>query len=152
MINSGHTTKDLKNSIIKELYKFRNGPVAESLIKGGCPHKRVFGLLLPQIAQIANSLPKSTELAFDLWNDSDCREERILALYIFDPKSLDKKDVMKLINDIKSIEEADLLPFKILRNLPYASDFLQELTQSPDSSALRQHLLKMLRANLGLSS
>lgn len=80
-------------SIKKDFFVFRNGIVADTLRKAGMPHKVIFGLQIPQIAAIAKDLTPSSELAEALWNDSEVRESRILATYLFpvDEMSLERQ-------------------------------------------------------------
>ena len=71
--------KDIK----KEFFAFRNGITADILRKAGMPYKIIFGLQVPQIAQIARGHKPDMELADRLWNDTEVRESRLLATYLF---------------------------------------------------------------------
>ena len=67
----------------KEFFAFRNGIVADALRKAGMPYKVIFGLQVPQLAQIARGLEPSMEIADKLWADKEVRESRLLAAYLF---------------------------------------------------------------------
>ena len=109
-------------SIKKDFFVFRNGIVADTLRKAGMPHKVIFGLQIPQIAAIAKALTPSSELAEALWNDSEVRESRILATYLF------------------PVDEMSLL-----KRLHFASEILKEAEKDPEIpeyavASLRNHL------------
>ncbi|MDE7376526.1 MAG: hypothetical protein K2N16_06735, partial [Muribaculaceae bacterium] len=63
----------------RSMYAMRNGIVADALRKGGCPHKMVFGVNLPQLAEIARNFGKNREVAEQLWADTSTRESMMLA-------------------------------------------------------------------------
>ena len=67
---------------IKQLFfTYRNGALADTLKGAGHPCAVVFGLMIPQIADIARQQTPSLELAQRLWDDTGVRESRILATY-----------------------------------------------------------------------
>ena len=132
-------------SIKKEFFVFRNGIVADTLRKAGMPHKVIFGLQIPQIAAIAKDLTPSSELAEALWNDSEVRESRILATYLFpvDETSLEK--ATWLLGSVRTPEESDMLAFRLLKRLPFASEILKEAEKDPE---IPEYALESLRNHL----
>lgn len=109
---------------IKQLFfAYRNGIVADTLRRAGMPYKMIFGLQVPQISEIAKTLKEThtpeeiLTLANALWNDKGVRESRLLACYLFDPKSISAEKVEKLKTDLQTPEERDMLNFRILRHL-----------------------------------
>ena len=141
-----------KNRIRKDFYRFRNGAVVESLKNSGTPYAYVFGLLLPQLKEVARNYPKDIDLARALWEEKDCREFRLLSLYLLPLEILNKDDISIFINDIRTIEEAELLPFKVLRNLSYANEILNDLknysSELTIQSPIYSYFLKMFAKNL----
>ena len=134
---------------IKHLFfTYRNGAVADSLRRYGIPHKIIFGLDIPRLAEIARGLTPSIELAEKLWADSDVRESRLLAAYLFPPEKTDMQLALRLASEVRTREEADMLAFRLYKRLPYASDLLARLealaADSPayatSAAALRPHL------------
>ena len=107
--------------IKNQFFAYRNGIVAQTLRDAGDPHPRIFGLQLPQIAAIAREIGFDEVKARQLWADRDCRESRLLACYLFDPETLEEEDAMALATDVITREEADILAWRLLRRLPYAS-------------------------------
>lgn len=113
---------------------FRNGIVADTLRNAGMPYRIIFGLQLPQIAETARILrgklnPEETAiLASELWDDRTVRESRLLACYLFPGETLSLDNARRLAADVQTNEEADVLCFRLLRHLPFASDLAQSLS------------------------
>lgn len=108
------------NQIKHEFLAFRNGIVADTLRKAGYPFSIIFGLQLPQLKEIAAQIGKDKELGLKLWQDENVRESRILALLVLPPEEVSFDEAIYLALTIRSREEADLLPFLLLRHM---SDF-----------------------------
>lgn len=133
------------NDIKKSFFTFRNGIVADTLRKAGMPYKVIFGLQIPQIAGIARSLSPSMELAEELWNDSEVRESRILASYLFPVEEINLDKALNLARDVRTQEEADMLAFRLFKRLPFADSLLSAMENNPEipqssKTALRNHL------------
>ncbi len=134
--------RDIKS----RFFALRNGILADQLKQGGVACKTIFGLNIPQIAEIARSVTPTGELARALWDDRDVRESRILACYLFPKESVDIDRARALIADVRSAEEADMLCFRLLKHLPFAATLADEYADSPTplpaylSRSLRRHL------------
>lgn len=120
--------------IKKDFFVFRNGIVADTLRKAGMPHKVIFGLQIPQIAAIAKALTPSSELAEALWNDSEVRESRILATYLFPVDEMSLEKAIWLLGSVRTQEESDMLAFRLLKrdrekynDKIYVSDFMHKI-------------------------
>ena len=131
--------KEIKHSFMA----FRNGIVSDTLRKAGMPYNIIFGLQLPQIAEIARNNEKNLELADALWQDSGVRESRLLACYLYPLLEIDEKKAYELASSVQTIEEADILSFRLLRNLEFADNRL-----SSEDSQLISYCGKALRRNL----
>ncbi|MBD5288042.1 MAG: hypothetical protein HDS28_03040 [Bacteroides sp.] len=136
------------NGTIKQIkqtfFAFRNGILADALRKQ-TPYEIVFGLQVPQIAEIARSLKPSMELADALWHDSKVRESRLLATYLYPIEEVDLEKAIKLASEINTVEEADMLAFRLLKRLPFATSLLNAMESRDDISdymkkTLRNHL------------
>ncbi|MBD5189396.1 MAG: hypothetical protein HDS95_03870 [Bacteroidales bacterium] len=136
------------NSTIKQIkqtfFAFRNGILADALRKQ-TPYEIVFGLQVPQIAEIARSLKPSMELADALWHDSKVRESRLLATYLYPIEEVDPEKAIRLASEINTVEEADMLAFRLLKRLPFATSLLSAMESRNDISdymkkTLRNHL------------
>lgn len=132
-------------SIKKEFFAFRNGIIADALRKAGMPYKTIFGLQIPQLAQIARSYKPSMEIADELWNDKDVRESRLLATYLFPIDQISEEKALELMRYAQTPEESDMLAFRLLKRLPYASELL-DVARSDTSiptfavESLKRHL------------
>ena len=131
--------------IKREFFAYRNGIVADALRKAGMPYKMIFGLQIPQIATIARQQEPSMALADSLWNDSDVRESRLLATYLFPPDEITEEKAMTLISEVRTPEESDMLSFRLLKRLPFAANLLSRIESDPSLPAyiapsLRNHL------------
>lgn len=134
--------KEIKHSFMA----FRNGIVSDTLRKAGMPYNIIFGLQLPQIAEIARSNDKNLELADALWQDSGVRESRLLACYLYPLAEVNEDKAYELASSVQTIEEADILSFRLLRNLEFADSLANRL--SSEDSQLISYCGKALRRNL----
>lgn len=130
---------------IKHLFfTFRNGMMADTLRRYGMPHKTIFGLEIPRIAEIARGLAPSAELADALWADREVRESRLLAAYLFPVETMTEEKAVALAADVRTQEEADMLAFRLFKRLPFAARLLDRLEADPATRraarALSPHL------------
>ena len=130
------------NSIRKEFFSLRNGMIADTLRKGGLEQKYIFGLQLPQIKDTAERFRPEEEseaasIARILWSDKDCREARLLACHIMPLTQITRDEAVIWCNEVGTREEADILAFRLLRHLPYASEIAKMLSDS--SSQLKKY-------------
>ena len=118
--------KEIIRKIKHEFMTYRNGIIADQLRSAGMDcYTIIFGLNVPQIAQISRSLNKSLELADMLWADKHVRESRLLATYIFPTEMIDDKKACNLIEDLQTREEADMLCFRLLKQLSFAPQIIK---------------------------
>lgn len=117
--------KDIKHLF----FTYRNGAVADTLRRYGLPHKVIFGLEIPRIAEIARTFSPSLDLAERLWADSDVRESRLLATYLFPLDEVTPTLALRLAGEVRSQEEADMLAFRILKRIPHPEQILQSLQE-----------------------
>ncbi len=133
----------------QKFFAYRNGIIADALRKASDKHSIIFGLNLPQLAEIATMIGKDAMLARALWEDSKVRESQLLAPYVMPTQDFTHKEAMEWIDSTPNHEVADLLCMKLLRNLPYTVELLTHLEQSYDtSSAERRYVAMRLRKNL----
>lgn len=100
----------------KEFFTYRNGMLADTLRKAGYPHKVIFGLNVPQLDAIARQIGFDQDLALQLWDDSEVRESRLLACWLFDPKITTVELAQRLAEECRTPEERDILKFRLLKN------------------------------------
>lgn len=105
----------------------RNGVVAKAFQDAGAPYKRIFGLQIPQIGAIAREAGYDFALGRELLLETDCREARLLAYYLFDPVKVTEAEAIGMAQDVKTREEADILAWRLLRRLPYAASLTSKI-------------------------
>ncbi len=114
--------KELKDTIIdikKELRANMNG-IASSAMRQSDDYRVNFGVELPRIINIASEFEASHELAQALWKES-VRECRILATILMPTERFDEELCDIWIEDIKTIEIAQIFCMNMMRRLKYAS-------------------------------
>lgn len=126
------------NEIIKntkqQFLAYRNGILADYLKNAGDPHKLIFGLNLPQIMSIAANIGKSKALANAFWNDANgSREGRLIAPMLMPANEMLQDEALAWCRGVETIEVADVLCHRLLRNLPYANDLALNLCESDDN-------------------
>lgn len=135
---------DTIREIKQQFFAFRNGILADALRKY-TSYDVIFGLQVPQIAEISRSLEPSLDLANALWNDKGVRESRLLAPYLFPIDKIDMDKCLTLASEIQTTEEADMLAFRLLKRLPFAAELVEEMETREDITdymkfTLRNHL------------
>lgn len=130
--------EDIIPQIRKGFYAMRNGMIADTLRKGGLEQKYIFGLQLPQIKEIAeryrpDNPEDAAQMARTLWSDRDCREARLLSCHLMPPTLMEEQEANEWTSSVATREEADILAFRLLRYLPYASRLAETLGSSEDS-------------------
>ena len=98
----------------------RNGIIADTLRKAGLPYRIIFGLNLPQIADIAATLPKETSLALKLWDNNSTRESMLLAPMVYPMEEFDMDTAMMFARTSPTAECMDNLCHKLLSKSPDA--------------------------------
>jgi hypothetical protein len=134
--------------IRKLFYAYRNGMLADTLRNAGNPCKIIFGLNIPQLTEISHSCTPSLSIADALWSDKCCREARILATYLFPKELIDEDKAKTLMSDVQTTEEADMLTFKLLKHLPFATSLISNESETTDSGSLAKYLNKSLMNHL----
>ncbi len=123
--------------IRKEFFALRNGMISDTLRKGGLEQKYIFGLQLPQIKDISvrfkpHSKEDASSLARALWNDKECREARLLACHLMPADLMTKEEATEWAEGVDTREEADILAFRLIRHLHFASELAHNLAESKD--------------------
>lgn len=111
------TLKEIK----QRFFLFRNGMLADTLRNYGVPHKVIFGLEVPRLAEIASEITltgqERNRLAEELWADREVRESRLLAAYLFREEETESGRILALALENRTQEEADMISFRLLKRL-----------------------------------
>ncbi len=114
--------KDIKT----QFFALRNGEIADRLRKAGSPYRIIFGLLVPQIQEVALSQEYSRELAEFLWNNDTTRESRLLATMVFPKDEFTMADALKWVETVDTEELVDMLCFQLVRNVEGAESLVAQ--------------------------
>ncbi len=128
----------------RRFFAMRNGIVADALRRSGHPYRMIFGLNLPQIADISAEAGPSVELAAELWADRRTRESLLLAPMLYPASEMTPGLARRWMTEVPAAEVADVLCHRLLRRLPYASELGFGLADDPDPMT-RYTALRLLR-------
>ena len=134
MIIMNTTIQELLREIRKEFFAFRNGIIAEKLRKAGDPHSMIMGCLLVDVIAIAqrtrdaiNDEEKLATIALELWNDTNSRECRLAAPMLYPTRLMTNDMAREWCETVETVEIADNLCHKLLRQLPDAGFLFRQL-------------------------
>ncbi len=134
--------KETIRHIKSQFFALRNGDIAERLRKAGSPYKIIFGLLVPQMEQIASSVGSSSELADELWNNTSTRESRLLATMVYPRGEFTSAKAQEWIATADTKELVDMLCFRLVRNLDEAESLIP-LYATNSNDLLRYFALRL---------
>ena len=118
--------------IKRQLYAMRNGITADALRRAGSPHRLIFGVNIPQLADIAATIPADADMARRLWQDTALRESMLLAPMIYPPQEMTIEEARQWVTSVSGTECADILCHKLLRKLPFAFELAMECSRSQE--------------------
>lgn len=130
--------------IKREFFAMRNGVIADALRKAGAPYSIIFGLTIPQLAEIAEAVGPSREIAETLHNNTTTRESLMLAPMIYPREEMDYDTAYQWLAGAQSTEVVDIICHRLVRHLDFAPALADDLIKSPASmsryAALRLYL------------
>lgn len=130
--------------IKRRFFAMRNGLIADTLRRGGSPFKIIFGLNIPQIAEIADEFGKDILLARRLWKNNTTRESMLIAPMMMPADLLTKADAIKMVGESPSAEITDSLCHKLLRHLPFSLELASDLANDTDNDMARYAAMRLL--------
>ncbi len=134
------TTFNTLQSIKRRFFAMRNGVIADTMRRAGDSHRIIFGLNLPQIAEIARDHYGDTALAAQLWENRTTRESRLAAPMLYPPAQMPMQLAKEWAADACGNEETDILCHKLLRRLPGALMLLDDLVKEQGATYLTMRL------------
>lgn len=117
----------------RRFFAMRNGVIADMLRRAGSPYRIIFGLNLPQIAEIAADCGRNASLARRLWANSTTRCSRLMAPMLMDAADFSRDEVIKMALEIADSETADIFCHRFLRHYPDAPSIAVEIYASAES-------------------
>ena len=146
-MNTSDTTGYSEMQLIKRrFFAMRNGVIADALRKGSIDYPIIFGLNIPQIAEIADEQDARPELAEQLWADVRTRESRLMAPMVYPVAMLSRDDAERWLTSARNVETADILCHRLLRHHPDAVDIALAYGDNPD--AITRYTARRLMLNL----
>ena len=112
---------DIIIQIKKELRANMNGIASEAMGRKSEDYRVNFGVEIPRLHNIATEFQPSHELAQQLWKES-VRECRILATILQPVDSFLPEIADIWVDDIRTLELAQVVSLNLFSRLPYASD------------------------------
>lgn len=119
-------------TVKRRFMAMRNGIIADTLRTAGAPYRVIFGLNVPQIAEIARDFKPDLALAEALWADSGVRESMLLAPMVCPVGDVDHAMALRWIGTAPSVEAIDMLCLKLLRRCDFAWSLVEELAVTDD--------------------
>ncbi len=114
----------------RAFFTMRNGALADNMRRQGASYRIIFGVNLPQLAEIAKATPHDAVLAQLLWDNKTTRESQLLAPMIYPREEFAIATARCWVAEIPTAEVADILCHRLLRYVDYADAFAQELIKS----------------------
>lgn len=111
------------NEIISKLESLASEKYKANVIKMGIPEENSIGVSTGDVRALAKSIPKSNELAFELWN-TGYHEAKLLAVLVFDKKTLDIEKIPDLMNQVFSWDLCDHICKNLIIKLKGYQEFI----------------------------
>lgn len=96
------------DELIRELKSLGSEKYKANVVKLGIPEACSLGVSTGEVRKLAKTVKKSNDLAYELWQ-TGYHEARLLAVLIFDPKTLPLNDAGALMEDVISWDLCDHL-------------------------------------------
>lgn len=124
---------EIIRDIRKQCRLAMNGVASTSMREKGMSYKINFGLMVPQIKELATRYTPDVDLAESLWKE-DTRELKILATLLYPVNSFTRDIANKWVLEIPNQEIREQLCLNLLQNLSYANEIAGEWGNSEDES------------------
>lgn len=130
-------------NIKRKFFALRNGVIADTMRRAGDPHRIIFGLTLPQLKEVSESIGVDSGIADVLWENKTTRESRLLAPMLYERNTLSLEKAREMIEGVMCVEEADILCHRLLRHVSFAMGLVADYVGS-DISLERYTALRLL--------
>ncbi len=115
--------------IKKNIYLHKNGIVSESMEAKGIRYGLNYGVSIPDLKQLADTLPHDALLAQRLW-DENIRETKLLATLLYPGEMVNEEMATTWLNDIHNIELAEQTARNLFSKSPDAASIATNWCQS----------------------
>lgn len=117
------TTRQIK----RRFFALRNGMMGEQLRRAGADYRIIFGLNLPQIREVAASVPTDRDLALSLRANSSTRESQLIAPMLFPRDALTAAQAVEWICMAPTVEVVDVVCLILIRGREDAMQIAETL-------------------------
>lgn len=117
------------DEIIKELKSNASEKYKANVVKMGIPAEYSIGVSTAVVRAIAKKAGKSNELARELWN-SGYHEAKLLAVLVYDKKTISYGEIEKLICDVQSWDLCEHLCKNLIVKLKSYDEFISNWIRS----------------------
>ncbi|MCB7303073.1 DNA alkylation repair protein [Bariatricus massiliensis] len=111
--------------IIEYLREEATEKYKSNIVKMGIPERYCIGVSTATLRNLAKQLDKSNQLAFELWH-TNYHEARLLAVLLFERKSLEFCEIDNLMEDVISWDLCDHLCKNLIIKLPNYNEYISE--------------------------
>lgn len=118
--------------IINQLQRMANEKYKTNVVKMGIPEANSIGVSTTEIRKLAKTIEKSNDLAYALW-ESGYHEARLLAVLVFDKKTISIRKAGKLMDDVISWDLCDHLCKNLLVKIKGFTELIQSWVVSKDT-------------------
>jgi 3-methyladenine DNA glycosylase AlkD len=126
--------EDLVIDILKKLRLFDDATVMDSLVEKGMPYKKIRGVSIPELREIAKIYAPNQALAEQLWHNST-REVKLLAILIADADKMTETVFEQWLKDFNSSEFAEQACMSFLPHTQFAASKIIIYTEHENSFA-----------------
>ena len=130
--NIGFGNMNKMQLLKRRFFAMRNGAVADSMRKAGAPYRIIFGLNIPQIADIARDFGPDRELADQLRENIATRESLLIAPMLFPLEDLNEEIALKWLSTAITTEVIDIACLKLIKHLPDAGKLIEKMYVSEE--------------------
>lgn len=120
--------KDTLNGLRVQFRRNMDGVVSESMRDKGVNYGINFGVTLPRLQTLAQTLPSDADLARRMWG-KDVREMKLLAPLVFPPDVLDMDEALRMCHESPHIEVSEQLCLHLLMKVPFVEHLTLRLWQ-----------------------
>lgn len=113
------------NEIVAELQANASEKYKKNVVKMGIPEENCIGVSTSIVRNLAKKIEKSNDLAFELWK-TGYHEAKLLAVLLFDKKTILHEDIEKLILDVTSWDLCDHLCKNLIMKVKGYDRFISE--------------------------
>lgn len=136
--------KETLNALRIQFRRNMDGVVSESMRDKGVDYGINFGVTLPRLQALAQTLPVDADLARLMWR-KDVREMKLIAPLVFPAEALDIDEAFRMCHESPHVEVSEQLCLHLLMKMPFVEHLTLRLWQEgshyTDQAAIIPYIL-----------